>query len=241
MLARFVILNAVSFSLTASLYGGENLESLGKKLGEAAAQVKSMSCKEHTIVSSDMGGGNSLSSEADGSLEFRRQGGKIQWRSEERATQVQRSGKTQSKQNFENVRFDDGDHSWMVLKSGGKVMAYTLKMRTSVEIFADKPFFDALSADNEVKVLPEAVIEGKKVAVIEALPKMFKGKLGPGQGVTQYFIQQDTGLIVKKVIHDVKAKPMTTLTRSNITLNPTLEPGRFAPPAGATVVDMNKG
>jgi outer membrane lipoprotein-sorting protein len=240
MHARFAILHSVCFSFAASSFAGENLSSLEKKLDEAAAKVKSMSCKEHTIVSSDMGNGNSLSSESNGSLEFRREGGRIQWRSEDRATQVQRSGKTESKQDFENVRFDDGEKSWMVLKSGGKITAYKLKMRTSVEIFADKSFFGGLSADNEVRGLPEEDIEGKKVAVIEALPRMFKGKLGPGQGVTKYFIQQDTGLIVKKVIHDVKARPMTTLTRSDIKLNPALEPGRFAPPTGATVIDMNK-
>ena len=239
MARRLLPCIAIVLVAVASANASETLESLEKKLGEAAAKVKALSCKEHEVLDHDMGGGNSMHKDAEASIEFRRDGAKVQWRSEQKATQVQRAGGgKESKSEFNNVEFDDGERSWMVLTSGGKTTAYKMKMRKGMEILADKSFFDELKSKNEVTVLPDAEVDEKKCAVIETLPTMFKGKLQPGQAVTRYYIRLDTGLIVKKVINDVKGKPMTTTTRSDIKLDPTLGPERFAPPPGATVVDM---
>jgi len=35
---------------------------------------------------------------------------------------------------------------------------------------------------------------------------MFKGRMGPGKGVTYYYIQQETGLLVKTVTNDTEGR-----------------------------------
>ena len=234
------ILTALSILLliVSATRAEDTVESLEKKLNEAAAKVKSMSCKQREITDMDNGDGTSNHREASTSIELRRDGGKVQWRSEEKSVQVDRPSKDGRKWEFDSIEFDDGDRSWSVLTYKGKATYYKMTMRANKEIMADKSFFDHLKADNDLKVLPEITIDEKKCAVIESLPKQFKGKYGPGEYATQYFIQLETGLIVKKVCNHKKAKPMTTMTRSDIKLNPAIGPERFTPPAGATIADM---
>ncbi|HWL92093.1 MAG TPA: hypothetical protein VNT79_01040 [Phycisphaerae bacterium] len=230
-----------AFCVVGSASAAETIESLEKKLQAVSEKVTSIVCKQRIVVDSDMGGGNSLHKDEQGPCEYMKQAGKTLWRLEAKGRQVQKSGKNESKMDFDSVKFDDGDHSWMLLISGGKTIAYKLKMRdASIQVMADKAFFDELRKDNEVKVLPDEAIEGKACYVVESLPNMFKGKTGPGEGVTRHYIQQETGLIVKEVNNDMKAKPMTTMTRSDIKINAPINADRFAPPAGVEVVDMAK-
>jgi outer membrane lipoprotein-sorting protein len=225
----------------SALGASETLETLQAKLAEAAAKVTTLSCVQHVVLSSDMGGTGSLNSEGGGVFEYAKKDGKAIWRLEDKTEQVQKSASGESKGVFESLKFDDGDRTWMMLDSGGSKKAYKLRQREQLTPLADKTFFDVLQKDNTVKALADQELDGKAHHVIESTPKMFEGKLSPGQATTTYFVQPDTALIVKIVINDMKGKPMSTTTRTDIKINPTIDPARFAPPPGVQVEDMGKG
>ena len=100
-------------------------------------------------------------------------------------------------------------------------------MRT---VIADEPAGDAIGVARV----------GMDDAPPEATPKMFVGKLQPGQAVTLYYVQADTGVIAKVVSHDVQGRPMITTTRTQIKIGAAKPAERFKPPPGAEINDMTK-
>lgn len=228
--ASIVLLAAVGAS------GADSMESVRGKLQQAAEKTTSFTCKQHTVISTDTSGGSIKGDEA-GTFAYQRKDGKSMWRLEAKAHQVQTAaGSGDSVMDVDMLKFDDGERSWMVINNGGKVTAYRMRMRDNSEpTVADKEFFEKLLADNTLAVRPDETIDGKTCSIIEATPTMFAGKVGPGEAAALYAVQQDSGVIVREVHNDMKAKPHTTMTRSDIKINATIDPSQFAPPPGAEI------
>lgn len=227
-------------ALNVGAPAAETVETLQKKLDGTAAKVTVLICQQRSVIDSDMGNGGSLKKDETGPLEFMKQGGKIMWRMESKGRQIQKGREYETKLDIDDVQFDDGEHSWMILDSGGKKKAFKLKMRQTIHPLADKSFFADERKDNTLKVQADEPIDGKPCFVLDSSPTMFANQKLPGMGMTRYWIQQDTGIIVKSVTNDGKAKPMMTTTRTQIKLNAAIPPDRFQPPAGAEIVDMTK-
>jgi len=218
----------------------ESIDAVQRALDAAAGKVRSLACVQREVTDAKMSEDGGLRSDGTGILEFQRSGGKTQWREELKGTQIQKAGGQESRLDFDTVKFDDGERNWMVLESGGKKTAYKLKMRETRPVLADKNFFDALGANNALAVLADETVDGRKCVALEATPKMFVGKLKPGQAVTLYYIHTDTGVIVKVVSHDVQGRPMVTTTRTQIKIGAAIPAERFKPPPGAEINDMSK-
>jgi outer membrane lipoprotein-sorting protein len=126
---------------------------------------------------------------------------------------------------------------------GGQKMA--MKMKPSPEMAGADPLnsesaFKAMGKDFNLKVLPDAAVDGKDAWVIEATPKDSKNAEMMTKMVTYY--DKKTGLPIKSVGYGKDGKVVNTMTISDIKTNADIPADRFvfkAPP-GVEVMDMTK-
>lgn len=235
---RLFGLAALAICAAAETVGAaESVDAIIKTLEAASAKVTSVTCMQRATMDSQIPDKRSLRSEVSGALEYERSGGKTKWREESKGFQIQKAAGQESRMEVDTIKFDDGDHTWIVIQSGGKTTAFKLQMRETRPVLADKTFFDALRADNSLVLKGDEVVEGQKCIVLDATPKTFTGKVKPGEAVMRYWILPDSGVIAKIVAHDMQARPQVTTTRTQIKTGVAIAAERFKPPPGAGIQD----
>lgn len=220
--------------------GAESFDAVTKKLEAASAKTSSVTCSQREVMETRMPNNDGIRSDTSGALEYERRGGKTKWREESKGFQIQKAAGQESRMDFDTFKFDDGDHTWLVIKSGGKTTAFKLRERETRPVLADKAFFDALRADNTLELKGDETVDGQKCIVMDATPNMFAGKVKPGEAAMRHWILPDSGVIVKIVSHDMQARPQVTTTRTQIKTGVAIAAERFKPPAGAEIQDEAK-
>lgn len=88
---------------------------------------------------------------------------------------------------------------------------------------------------NNFKRLPDETIDGHTVSV-------FKGVSDPGNVKTEYYIDQETGLLIKVVTENETRKSKLTMRFTDIQLNPQYAEDHFTftPPEGVEIQDLTK-
>ena len=111
-------------------------------------------------------------------------------------------------------------------------------MKTAFKTKVNVSDQDPLKAWRDIsglKVLQDKSVDGHSVWVIEAMPKS-----DIPQGRTVMYFQQTTGQMIKMVAYSPDGAPMTTMTHSDVKVNPSITADRFvfdAPP-GVVVQEM---
>ncbi len=215
----------------------ESVDDVQKKLVEAHAKMKSYSCKMKTVQNMDMGGGNKMSSDYTGTVEWSRKGEKYLFRSEMKGNSVQNFGGQENKMEASATIICDGDMVYTLSTQMGQTMAMKQKPDGSMGGEPKKVFEDLL-ARNNVKVLADEKVDGESCFVLEATPK------DPAEAATMsktvMYFRKDVGINVKTVGFDKDGKEIFTNTSTDFKLNSEIDAARFVfkAPEGVQVMDM---
>ena len=229
----FAAVMAIAFT---GVVQAQSLDDVEKKLVEAHSKLKSYTSKTKTTQSFDMGGGNKMSSDYGGTVEWKRDGDKTKFRTEMKGTTVQNMGGTENKMDVSVLMISDGDALYTLSEQMGQKMATKQKPDTAMTGDPSK-LFEKIKAENNVKVVGDEKVDGMATIVLEVIPKNVDQN--PVAKSLMYFAK-DTGINVKIVGKDKDGKDVFTNTSSDIKMNVDLAADRFVfkAPEGVEVMDM---
>lgn len=222
----------LGFAFVSTAVAGESIEQLSKRIAAASAKLKSFSVKSKTVIEVNQEG-FSMRSTTETTTEMLRKGKNFMTRSESTSLSETTFGGNTTKQESTTLMISDGEFTYSLSDMAGTKKAYKTKAADS-----DTDPLELLSKTNELKVLPDASVDGHAVWVIEAKPKSET----PTQGKTIMSFHKESGQMIKMVAYALDGKPMTTTTSSDIKVNPKLSADRFVftAPAGVEVIDRSK-
>lgn len=235
---RRIVGMAVIVVLGCALSGraAETVESLARKIGEQTDKYKTLQYDMHMVNEVESMGGRMV---MDGQFQAMRKSGKTVSRMESKT--VQKMG--EESQTFTSTMINDGEFMYTISDVAGQKMA--MKMKPNPKMAGSDPLssesaFKAMKQDFNLKVLPDATVDGKEAWVLEATPKDAKNAEILARMVNYY--DKKNGLPIKSVGYDKAGKVVNTTTFSNFKLNADIPAERFvfkAPP-GVEVMDMTK-
>jgi len=217
--------------------GAQDLAEVEKKIIAAGDKVKSFTA-EMTTSSQIRQAGMTMETSGKGTIELLRHEGKVLWRLEQKtATVTEIAGQ---KQNMEvtTLAVTDGEFTYVLMEQSGQKQVIKSKAESAQPTLANKETFEQLHKDSELRLLPEAKLDGRSAYVIEATPK---DKSDPMARQTLWF-DKESGMLLKMEVVDEQGRPLHTSTFSNYKTNVTLKPERFRfqPPEGVPVIDMTQ-
>jgi len=215
----------------------EDLESVQKRIISAFDKHKSMTAKVQVATQHDAGEVK-VEAKGEGTVEWSRSGDKFCVRQELALTMLQKFGEQENRVETKSLTIVDGEAAYNLSEIMGQQMA--VKTNVDPRQTGDpKAMFAQLAKDNELKLLPDEEVNGRKTFVISATPK----EKSPGAPARQvYCFDQDCGLVIKTVAFNDKDQPMMSMTYSDIKLDVSIDPERFKfkAPAGVDVIDQTK-
>jgi outer membrane lipoprotein-sorting protein len=221
-------------SFGATALWADELVAAEKQICQGWDACKSLTAKVATDSRIDAGG-TIMESKGTGMIELLRKGGKLCMRMELKTTMPQPAGGDE-KVEQSMLSIMDGEYNWTLSETMGQKMA--MKTKPDPRATGDpKALFEELRKDNELKLLPEETVDGKKTFVIEATPK----DKAAGTKSLLYF-DKERGAMLKMVTLSADGKPMWTMTYSDVKYDADISPDRFvfkAPP-DVEVQDMTK-
>jgi len=226
---------ALGFGFPAA---AQTVEEAEKKLAESFAKLKSYTAKTKMVQDLDLGEGNKMKSDMDGTIEWSRKGDKALYRSDMKGSSAQTFGGQEMKTDASTTVISDGDVVYTLTDQAGQKMAY--KQKADVTIGGDaKSVLQPMREDHTLKLLADEKVDGQDCFVIEAMPKEMEGN--PFGKMVLYF-RKDAGLNIKVVGRDPKDKTVYTASTTDIKLNPDVDPQRFVfkAPEGVELMDMTK-
>jgi outer membrane lipoprotein-sorting protein len=223
----------------------ETLESVEKKIAEQAGKYKTLQYDTHMVSDMSIGEGMSSKSTMDGQVQAMRKAGKVLSRVDSKSRTTMKMGDAPAQtQEVSSLMVNDGQYVYTLTDVGGQKMAHKTKpdpKAAGADPMDTKQTFDAMRKEFNLKILPDQTVDGKDCWVIEATAKDAKA---PNTIVARMVMDYDkkTGLPVKSVSYDMAGKVSSTMTISDVKVNPEIPADRFvfkAPP-GVEVMDMTK-
>ncbi len=227
-----IVIFALGMVLCAATASADPVEEVSKKIAAATEKLTSFSAKMKMVTEMKQES-FSLSSTNEGTMEMLRKGSDFLLRADNKGVTETNAGGNVTKQNSSVMMVNDGAFVYTVSEASGMKSAQKMKIV--------KPDADPLKnwkSMGEVKVLPDAAVEGRAVWVIETTPKADSA----GQGKTVMSFDKESGQMIKMVASSPDGKPASTITYSDIKVNDKIAPDRFvfqAPP-GVEVQDLSK-
>jgi len=218
-------------ALTGGFASAETIEEVGKKIAAASEKTKSFSAKTKMVTEMKQPG-FSMTSTNQGTTEMLRKGETFLIRMENKGVTQTDVGGNVTEQETSVLTINDEAFSYTYSEAAGMKSAQKTKL--------GKPPTDPFAGWREsadLKVLPDATVEGLACWVLEATPKTAEG-----QGKSVMHFHKDSGQMLKMVTYAPDGKPMNTMTFTDIKINGAISPDRFvfkAPP-GVEVLDLSK-
>lgn len=211
----------------------EKLEDVEKKLAEQSKKITSMSMKMKSV--SDISGeGYKTKSTLDATYEYTMDGKKMLSRTDSTMKTQTEAGGVKQDADGKSISVNDGEYTWIQSEQYGQKSVMKIKSDDK-----QTPNWRADLRDQyNLKLLPDETIDGKPCYALEFTPKAPTAKEANSRSV-QYF-QKDNGVMLKAVSYGPDGKVTSTVTYSDIKINPSLDKSRFkyTPPPGVEVVDM---
>lgn len=217
--------------ISGAVVSAETIEEAAKKIVEASDKTKSFSAKSKLVTEMKQPG-FSMTSTNEGTTEMLRKGDVFMVRMENKGVTQTDAGGNVSKQETSVLMVNDGAFNYTLSDAAG--------MKSATKMKVEKPEKDPLKVWRDtatLKLLPDATVEGLSTWVIEATPKVAEG-----QGKSVMYFHKDSGQLVKMVSNGPDGKPVSTMTFTDIKINPDISPDRFVfkAPAGVEVQDLSK-
>jgi outer membrane lipoprotein-sorting protein len=214
----------------------EDLAAVEKHIADAWAKHHSLTAKINMTTSMGMGD-SKMEGKGEGSIEFLRKGDKLYLRQELKNT-IAQPGSPDAKMETSTQTIVDGENAWQLSEMMGQKSA--VKSNIDPRMTTDpKAFFAEFSKDNELKLLPDETVDGKKTYVIEMTPK----EKTPGATYkTACYFDRDAGFVIKTVTLGPDNKPSVVMTYSDVKydVDIPMDHFKFTPPPGVEVQDMTK-
>ena len=230
----------VMMSLTwalASTAQAETIEDVKKAISEKMKAYKTLQYKMKSNNNMEMQG-MSMKSESDMTFEYERKDEKtILMRSEMKTKSTQVMGDQKVTTDSNVVSVSDGKFVWTLTDSAGQKMVTKNK---APEQQADMVDFKAMEEMWNMKLLPDATVDGKPCHVLEMTPKQEMMKQAMGKMVQYY--DKKTALGVKTITYDGNGKENGQMIVTDIKVDEKISPDRFtfkAPP-GVQVIDQTQ-
>jgi outer membrane lipoprotein-sorting protein len=238
--AKWSCVGLMALALTG-VVRADAVEEVEKKLIEAHSKLKSYTSKTKTVQNFDMPGGNKMSSDYGGTVEWKRDGEKQMFRTEMKGTTNQSMAGKDNKMDVSVLMVSDGEFLYTLSEqkpadAPGQKMA-TKQKPDSAMTGDPKKLFEKIHSDNTINMLPEEKVDGVSSIVFEVIPK--NTAEGPVAKSVMYFAK-DTGINVKVVGKDKEGKDVFTNTSTDIKVNADIPNDRFVfkAPEGVQVMDM---
>ena len=202
--------------------------------------------KAHKSMAADMRidmaaeqGGQKLSVEGTGRCEIVRNDDEKKVRFE--LTQSMKMGEGDAAMEMERklITVDNGTVVYtMVEQMGQKQVVKANSGEQNIPQFGGDSMFEALRAENNLKVLPDEKVDGKDVAVIEATPRQQNPNMRIAKSVL--YFDKNIGAMVRMESFDPAGEKVQTVTFSDVKVNPELAADRFEfeVPEGVQVIDQ---
>lgn len=183
-----------------------------------------------------MGGGNLMSSNYGGTIEWKRAGDKTKFRTEMKGTTTQNMGGTENKMDVSVLMVSNGDFVYTLSEQMGQKMATKQKPDPAMA-GEPKKLFEKVKEENNIKILPEETVDGRSAVVLEVSPKT--PDQSPVAKSLMYF-DKETGINIKVVGKDKDGKEVFVNTVSDIKTNVDIPDDKFTftAPEGVQVMDM---
>jgi len=202
-----------------------------KKVGK----LKSMSARL-TVTATVRDEGMEIESTQAGSYEMVRDGSKTKYRRETTIKSVQRIEGEEEKIEQRELVVCDGDYVYSLTDSLGVPTATKNKVDRRLSGRINRNMFWRWHKAYDLKLLPDAEVDGIKTYVFEARPKVKNGAL-PARSL--YYFSKDYGFLVKTVFENDKGEPTEVTQYTDVTFNADIDPKRFKfeAPEGVEIED----
>ncbi len=221
----------------------QTLESVEKEVEQMWAKINSFTSNVTSDTTVAIGPAT-MKSHAVGTLECLKQGDVSFYRLEmlnKIDTGIPLAGAMEQKM----LSVFDGENMYNDMEAMGMRQVFRMSPEESGKQgpLSGKSMFAALRAQGDVKLLPDATVDGKSVYVVEVTPSPETKSSAPTPiSLMRTYISKELGLQVKMDVLDEKGQPMSTTVYSDIKVNPTLAAERFVykAPEGVTIQDMSE-
>ncbi len=238
---RLSVSTCLAMACGVSVAQAETWENVSKKIAEVSKKLNSAQYKmkmTYDVKQPQM----SMKSETTGTYEFTKKGEKYLYRNEMTIKSETKFEGGEHKSNMTQHTVCDGEYIYNYTETDGVKQAtkekYTDDKMPPVD--QEKAFKD-MEKEYTVTVKPDETVDGRPTFVVEATPKREEMKAFTGK--TVYYYCKETGLPVKMVSFSPQNEPQSTMTITDIKVNPEIKPDRFkfTPPAGVDVQDNTRG
>jgi outer membrane lipoprotein-sorting protein len=230
---------AAWLSLSVVAFAGDTIEDIEKKLEEAAKKVKSYTAKIKTATDAEFAPGMSVKSTAEGTMELLIRDGKTLSRVEFSETGTQNFTGQEVKTAAKTLIVSDGSVQWILREeTDGAQKGHKTCMKAAAQ--GDPVGLKQTKKDFNLKAMPEEKVDGQECWVVEMTPKAGTPAAGgPANMRTVAYYRKDNGIAVKTVSF-MEAKPISTMTMSDVKLDASVSDDRFVfkKPDGVEVTDM---
>lgn len=234
----FSLAAAVVLTAGAQAQQNEALKRAEADIIKKVAQLKSLSARL-TVRATVHDEGIEIASTQAGTYEMLRDGKTTKYRRQTTIKSVQRIGDEEETIEQSEMVVCNGDYVYSLTDSLGVPTASKVKVDRQNSGRIDKTMFWRWHKAYDLKLLPDAMVDGVKTYVFEARPKAGKGSL-PARSL--YYFSKDHGFLVKTVFENDQGEPTEVTEYTDISFNAPIDPKRFQfeAPEGVEVVDRTE-
>ncbi len=222
------------------------LESVENEVEALWAKINGFSAQTTTDAKVPMGPMN-MTSHATGTLQCLKQGDVTLFRLDminKLDTGIPLPGKLAGIAEQKVLSVFDGKVLYNEMEAMGKKQAFKMSNESANKQSptSGRSMFQALREKGDLKLLPEATVDGKPAYVVEVTPNEEMKRTAPTPvSLIKVYISKDVGLQVKMEVFGEDGTPTSTTVYSNIDTNAKLSPDQFVykAPEGVTVQDMS--
>ncbi len=220
----------------ADAKAGETVEAVQKKILELAPKLKSLTGKI-TINFDGRSEEDWIKGQTKGTIEYMVQEGKTLYRMELKSKTTTVSSKSESTKDESVTIICDGRYVYNVGVENGQKTAHKRRIDPVQSSIPSQEFFDVLNLAFVVKMLPDAEIDGQAVWAMQSNPRTAEPNPTPK---TLSFFRKDIPFMVKTVNYDLNDNVIQATTISDVKINVSIKPERFAytPDADTKVKDF---
>lgn len=226
----------VLLCFTVSVRADEKADGAIKELDQQYAKLKSYTAKTESMTDFAFGPDQTQKTEMAGTVEWQRDGEKVRMHSDMKGTTSKTENGETKKSDATITTVSDGEFLWVLNVEGDKKSVYKNRA-PSADDSRPSAIFNQMAAYYDVKLLPDASVNGADCYVFELKMKPMEGMPPSGHQVIHY--QKDSGVSVKSESFDANNKLTSSWITSDIKLNADVAADRFKfeVPAGAEVTD----
>ncbi len=243
MIRRMVAVSVVTvLGLAAAAMAAESLESVRKQVNEKTSGYKTVQYDMHMEMDGAFGGMQSKTV-TDAKVQSARRDGKTVTRNESTMLATHEiPGQKARTEKTTILAIMDPPYVSTLTTSGGETMAMKTRLdpRMAQGPLNGDDMFKAMTAEHDVKILPDQTVDGREAWVLEMTPK----RSTPGNPIARMvnYIDKKTAMPIKTVGHDKAGKQVMVIAFSNVKIDEKIPAERFEfkVPAGVEVMDMTQ-